>query len=242
MPKHTWHTKHTPKKWNMHFCPSKVWVCILLPGSLTVFLAAWKWHTISNEVFSCGPLPFSTQGVVITGRRTVQSPCSSSSTSWEEVDTISLHTLGAQQNFGAPSSVYKICVHTIYDTYTLWRRRSGERVLLRPRRWLDRAGLPTVNSSDWNQIILHFLKTHKIPHLSFKLVLEHRRSMNAATYSLQTHGKTNGLPSKWCRVSFWTRALQRRKQADRDWSCHQVVFLPLPLSPPSQLSQNFRGN
>ena len=48
-----------------------------------------------------------------------------SSTSWEEVDTISVHTLGAQLNFGAPSSMYTMC---------LWRR-SGERVLLRPRRW-----------------------------------------------------------------------------------------------------------
>ena len=59
-----------------------------------------------------------------------------SSTSREEVDTISVHTLGAPQNFGAPSSVYTMCLS----------RRSGERVLLRPRRWQDRAGLPTVSS------------------------------------------------------------------------------------------------
>ena len=35
-------------------------------------LAAWKWHTLHNEVLTCGPLPFSTHGVVITLRQTVQ--------------------------------------------------------------------------------------------------------------------------------------------------------------------------
>ena len=35
-------------------------------------LAAWKWHTLHNEVLTCGPLPFSTQGVVITRRHSVQ--------------------------------------------------------------------------------------------------------------------------------------------------------------------------
>ena len=43
--------------------------------------------------------------------------------------------------------------------------------------------------------------------------------------------------------SLFEGSLQRRKQADRDSSCHLLVFLlPLFSSYCCQLSQNFRGN
>ena len=141
-----------------------------------------------------------------------------SSTSWEEVDTISVHTSGAQLNFGAPSSMYTMC---------LWGGRGSAFYYVRV------VGLPTV-SSDWNQIILHFLKTHKTLLLSFKLALAEDECSDVLSQPIHSTriflAKTNGGRLASDAVSLWR--VSAKKEAGRQ----RLELSPARFSPPSLAS------